>query len=309
MSGTFELWQKPTAKKIFMLAGWRQWADAGAISSGLPQHIIELTGAEKIGQIKPDDFYLFQVPGTHHLLRPTIKLQQGYRQSLTHPTNEFFYTENETTGLVIFLGTEPHLNANQYCAALFDIVEMLNIQRVATVGGVYGAMPYHKDREISCLYSVPALKDELAQYAVKFSDYEGGATIGAYLVDRAEARGLEVIDFYGFVPAYDFTRLSIPLSGIRLENDYKAWYDIARRINHMFDLGLDLTGLQQQGHQLITSIDAKIEELEKNIPQVNVREYIRELSRNFKELSFMPLDDVWKQELGDIFGTMDEQDN
>jgi len=308
MSGTFELWQIPIADKIYMIAGWQQWADAGAISSGLPQYLIELTNAEKIGQIKPDDYYLFQVPGTHHLLRPTIKLRQGYRQSLTHPTNEIFYTGTESTGLVIFLGTEPHLKAHQYCAALLDLAETLNVRRVATVGGVYGAMPYNKDREISCLYSLPALKDELSEYAVKFSDYEGGVTIGAYLVDQAEARGLEVIDFYGFVPAYDFTRLSIPLSGIRLENDYKAWFDILRRINHMFDLGLDLSGLQHQCHQLIGSIDAKIEELEQNVPQINVREYIKELTQEFNELSFMPLDDVWEQELGDIFGPLDDQD-
>lgn len=309
MSNLFELWRTPVAEKIYMIAGWEQWADAGAISSGLPRYLIELTGAEKIGQMKSDDYYLFQVPGTHHLLRPTIKLKQGYRQSLTHPANEVYYTGNETTGLIIFRGTEPHLKANQYCAALLDMLETLNIRRVATVGGVYGAMPYHKDREISCLYSLPALKEELADYAVKFSDYEGGVTIGAYLVDQAEPRGVEVIDFYGFVPAYDFARLSVPLSGIRLENDYKAWYDILRRVNHMFDLGLDLTSLQHQCHQLIASIDAKIEELEKNLPQIKVREYIEKLTQEFDEMSFMPLDDVWEQELGDIFGPIDDQED
>ena len=63
-----------------MIVGWRQWADAGGISSELPQYLIEKTGAQKIGEIKPDGFYLFQIPGTHHFLRPEIKLKEGYRQ-------------------------------------------------------------------------------------------------------------------------------------------------------------------------------------------------------------------------------------
>ena len=114
MDELVELREKPVAEEIFMIAGWHQWADAGAISSGLPQYLIDHTGARKIGDIKPDGFYLFQVPGTHHLLRPEIKLDEGYRQELASRTNEFFYTGNDRRGLLIFLGEEPHLNAEQY---------------------------------------------------------------------------------------------------------------------------------------------------------------------------------------------------
>ena len=64
-----------------MIAGWHQWADAGSISSGLPLYLIEQTQARKIGRIKPDGFYLFQIPGAHHLLRPVVKLNEGYREA------------------------------------------------------------------------------------------------------------------------------------------------------------------------------------------------------------------------------------
>ena len=52
MSTLIDFWEKPTAKEIYMIAGWRQWADAGAISSGLPPYMIEKTGARKIGEMK-----------------------------------------------------------------------------------------------------------------------------------------------------------------------------------------------------------------------------------------------------------------
>ncbi|NJN95577.1 MAG: hypothetical protein HC875_16440 [Anaerolineales bacterium] len=88
----------------------------------------------------------------------------------------------------------------------FDLVETLGVKRVVTVGGVYGAVPYDKERQISTVFSLPRLKTELADYALRFANYEGGVSIGSYLADEAEQRGLEYIVWYAFVPAYDFRR-------------------------------------------------------------------------------------------------------
>lgn len=304
MDDLLELWEKPVAEQNYMIAGWHQWADAGAISSGLPQYLINQTGARKIGEIKPDGFYVFQIPGTHHLFRPEIKLDEGYRKELTSRSNEFFYSGDDTKGLNIFLGEEPHVNVERYAEAFLDAVEELGVSRVVALGGVYGAMPYDKDREVSCVYSLQGMKDELAEYAVKFSNYEGGATIGTILVDRAEPRGVEFLDFYAFVPAYDFAQLSTNLQGMRIENDFKAWYDMMRRFNHMFDLGIDLSELERQSQELLASMDAKIDELESKMPQLKVREYLQRLASDFTEMPFMPLDDVWERELGDLFKDM-----
>jgi proteasome assembly chaperone (PAC2) family protein len=306
MNSQLELSDYAETTENYMIAGWRQWADAGGTSSGLPQYLIDHLNARQIGHINPDGFYLFQFPGTHHLLRPTITLKDGYRQSLSARKNEFYYWANGPKGLIIFLGDEPHMNESAYAAAFFEAAEALHVKRIMAMGGVYGAMPYNRDREISCVVSLPAMKTDLAEYAVKFSDYEGGSTIGTYLVDQAEARGLEMVDFYAFVPAYDFTQLSAILSGIRLENDTKAWYDLLRRVNHMVDLGLDLADLQQQSSELLTAVEAKIDELQAKAPQLKVREYLEELSRNFKEMPFLPLDDVWERELGDFFEHLDD---
>jgi predicted ATP-grasp superfamily ATP-dependent carboligase len=307
MDDLLELWEKPATEEKYMIVGWHQWADAGAISSGFPQYLIEKTGARKIGEIKPDGFYLFQIPGTHHFLRPEIKLEQGYRKELKSPQNELFYAGNDKKGLVVFLGEEPHLYADRYAEAFFDMVEALNVKRVAAVGGVYGPMPYDKDREVSCVYSLRGMKEELAEYAVKFSNYEGGTTIGTYLVDKAEQREIEFFIFYTFVPAYDFSRLSTNLQqGVRIENDFKAWYDLMRRFNHMFKLGIDLSDLEKQSDELIVSMNSKLDELEREMPQLKIKEYLEKLAEEFTEMSFMPLDDVWERELGDLFEDMED---
>lgn len=298
MSELTEVWEHPPAK--FMIAGWQQWADAGSVSSGLPLYLIELAQARKIARFHPAGFYLFQIPGTHHLLRPVIKLNEGHRESVEERHNEFFYAGDDEQGFVIFTGEEPHMNEEQYAQAFFDVVEELGIERVAAVAGVYGAMPYDKDREISCVYSHLSMKEELSRYALRFSNYEGGATIAMYLADQAERRGIEFFRFCAFVPSYDFSRAAIPVQPIAIGEDFKAWYDVMVRLDYMFGLGLDLTDLQQKSEELIAEWDAKIEQVAASMPQLGVEEYMNKVREEFTELPFTPLSDLWKDELRDL---------
>ena len=163
MNELIELWERPPSGK-YMIAGWHQWADAGDVSSGLPRYLIGHTQARKIGRLKPDGFYLFQVPGMHHLLRPVVKLHEGHRESLGERRNEFFYAGDEESGFLIFLGLEPHANIDRYVQAFLDVLQELGVKRVAFLQGVHGPMPYDKDRRIPCTYSHLTMKEELARY-------------------------------------------------------------------------------------------------------------------------------------------------
>ena len=303
------LWETPKAKEIYMIAGWRQWADAGAISSGLPLYLIHRTNARKIGEIKDGGFYLFQLPGAHHFLRPEIQLEDGYRQSLKKPQNEFYYWGDDEKGLVIFLGEEPHMRADRYTEALLSAAKTLGVKRVVAVGGVYGAMPYSRDREVSCVYSLPGMKEELEAYAVRFSNYEGGTTIGTYMVDNAERLDLEFIVFYAIVPAYDFSPVSDLVQAISIEHDFKAWYDLMRRINHMYQMEIDLSELEEQSHELRQSMDAKIAELEDQLPDLAVHAYLADLEEDFDAEPFIPpLSDVWGRALGNLLRDEDTEE-
>jgi predicted ATP-grasp superfamily ATP-dependent carboligase len=172
---------------------------------------------------------------------------------------------------------------------------------VVALGGVYGAMPYDKDRQVSCVYSLRRLKDELARYAVTFFAYEGGVTISTYLAGRAEQRGIELVVFYSFVPAYDFSPLSSTFQGVRIERDFRAWYELVRRLNHMFGLSIGLADLRQQSNELTAEMDARIAQLDRERPQLEVRKQLQKLSRDFTETPFMPLDEMWERELRDLF--------
>ncbi len=304
MNDLFDLWEKPSPATA-MIAGWYQWADAGEVSSGLPQYLIDVTEAEQIGEINPHNYYMFQFPGTHDLLRPVVTLNEGYRIALEDRRNAFYVSKHAGRQFLIFIGDEPHMNVEQYSTAFLDAVESLGVNRVAIVAGVNGPMPYDKDREISCVYSLPDMKEEMEGYAVRLSNYEGGATIGVYLADRAEERGIELVSLYAMVPAYDFSRASSTVQRVSAEEDFKAWYDLMRRLDYMFGLDLDLSDLEERSAELVAAWDARIAQLKGKMPGV-VESYMEEVNEEFSEQTFDPLGQAWEDALGDIFGDAED---
>ncbi len=301
MDDAVELWEVPAADEVYMLAGWRQWADAGSISSELPRYLVKHLAGREIGRIRPEGFYLFQLPGMQDLLRPHIKLADGQCAELTRPDNKIYYWQNEGKGLVILAGDEPHLNIEAYADAFFAAARQLRVRRIAALGGVYAPVPYDKRRNISCTYSLPAMRRELERYAVSFSDYEGGTTIGSYMLEQAERLGLEYLGFYAMVPYYDFAQLSSKLDSVGLDQDYMAWYDVMGRLNHMFGLGADLADLAKRSQLVAEAMSARLSELARQRPQAAIDDFMAEVNKSFTEQVFEPLGDVWERELRDLF--------
>lgn len=303
MAMALELTERPKAKEIYMIAGWRQWADGGAVSSGLPQYLIDNFGARKIGHIKPNGFYLFQTQVSQFLFRPQVKFENGYRTSIRKPTNEVFYWSNadNSKGLVIFLGDEPHINVDDYVDAFFEIAQQLQVKRVVSVGGIYASVPFDKDRHFSCSYSLRHMKDELSEYIVNFSNYEGGVSLGSYMNDRAEQLAIEYFTFYAFVPMYDFSQINQKAQGMSVENDYRAWHELMLRVNHMFGLRLDLSELSRDSSRLTEQLHEHVADLAKQHPTFPVRDYMARITDSFEERPFTKLDDVWEDALRDMF--------
>jgi proteasome assembly chaperone (PAC2) family protein len=303
-----ELFEKPSATELYMVAGWRQWADGGAMSSGYIEYLINTLGARKIGHIKPDGLYLFQTQVSQFLFRPRVKFENGYRTEMEGPRNDVYYWSEGDKGLLLFIGDEPHMNVERYAEAFFEIATELGVKRIVATGGVYASVPYKRDRNFTCTYSLPGMRSEMEDYKVSLSDYEGPVSIGSYLNDRAEKLNLEYLAWYAFVPMYDFSRMlqQQQQQGISIEEDFKAWYDVSRRINHMFGLKLDLADLLEKSNALTEQIDQSVEELAQQMPQFPVKEYLAKLDSEFEERVFgvkpeARLSDVWEDALGDLF--------
>jgi len=234
-------------------------------------------------------------------VRPVVRVVDGYPEALDVPRNELYYTGDDDHGLVIFLGDEPHIDVERYVAALLEAARTLGVRRIVGLGGVYGELPYDKERMVSANYSLPEMKEEMAGLAVDLSNYQGGASIGSVLCRRAGEQGMEYVGLYAFVPTYSFASLSETGNMIRIETDHMAWLAVMRRINHMLRMHFDLDDLTRRAQHLLRSMEAKIAELEDEAPQLGVREYLAHISEAFTEVPFNPLGDVWEEELRRLF--------
>jgi proteasome assembly chaperone (PAC2) family protein len=106
---------------------------------------------------------------------------------------------------------------------------------------------------------------------------------------------------------YDFSNITQIGGTIRIENDYKAWLAVMKRLNFMLKLDFDFTDLEKKSQELMQILDAKIDELDKSAPQLGIRDYIRKLSEDFNEMPFEPLDDIWEDEIRRLMDKFEEE--
>jgi len=243
--------QKPNAR--FLIAGWRrQWSDGGGISSGLPQYLIDQFGASKIGRMGKSIeslCYPFQVAGTHDSYRPACAFDEGLPSVAMHWDNDFY---DAGSGLIIFMGEEPWFEMDLYGQAFFQAVRELGVEQTVTVEGYNGPAPPDMERRVGCVYSRADMKEDLERYGIQFSSYGSGGrqgpTVGMALVNMAHFShpDLKVFRLGAMAPMYPFTTQGNRQVGI--VTDYRAFFDIMRRIKAMFGLDIDLTDLETRGN-------------------------------------------------------------
>ncbi|MFC1983798.1 PAC2 family protein [Chloroflexota bacterium] len=286
--------EKPT----FMIAGFHQWANAGDVSNGIPEYLIDKLHARRVGRIRKGDFYIFQLPGNHFMFRPPVKYVEGYEEDYQEePINDFHYTEIGEKGLVIFIGTEPNQLEDVYVNALLDGAEELGVKRIIVPAGVGGEVPFDKERLVSCSYSLKHMQDELNNYALTFSNYNRNATIGMVINHYSKERGIEAIRMSARTPSYQ-----IPLT---TSDDKRAMFDILRRIRYMFGINLDLSDLEKESKQQISGFENALQRLYMDNPELEpqITTYMEQIGERFQELRFeepTKIPDVFLKELKDL---------
>ncbi len=68
---------------------------------------------------------------------------------------------------MIFLGDEPHMDAERYIRALLGAAKEMNVKQIIHLGGVYGQVPYDKQRHVHGIFSLPHLKDHWINFLWK----------------------------------------------------------------------------------------------------------------------------------------------
>jgi len=284
-----------TEKPTFMIAGFNQWVNAGNVSSGIPEYLIEKLNARRVGYIRKDDFYIFQLSGSQFIFRPPVKYIEGYEVNYQEePINDFYYAETKEKGLIIFIGTEPNQREDVYVNTLLDGATVLGVKRIIIPEGVGMEVPFDKERLIGCMYSLKQMKEELENYAVTLFNSSRNATIGLAINHYSKKRGIESVRMGARVPSYQFS--------LTINSDKRSWYDILRRIRYMFGIDLDLSDLEKESKQQISDFENTLKKVYVGNPELGpqITTYIEQIRERFNELRFEEptrIPDVFLKEL------------
>jgi predicted ATP-grasp superfamily ATP-dependent carboligase len=179
-----------------------------------------------------------------------------------HRRNYFYDAGN---GLIIYLGEEPWFRIDIYGQAFIQAIKELGIQQTVVVEGYNGAAPPDMERNVSCVYSQPSMKEELEKYGLRFSNYgsrsRSGPTIGMALITMVNQQhpDLEIFRLGAMAPMYPFNNTNNQPVGIA--RDHRAYYDIMRRLKVMFELDIDLA-------DLVTMADTECHELQETLEKI-----------------------------------------
>jgi len=283
LSDKLSIREKPNLHNPRLLLGLSGWMDGGEVSIGTVQCLIEKIGAQEFAEIDPKSFYINSFPGSMEitaLFRPHTKITEGLIESLEKPANTFFYSESND--LILFTGKEPNLNWEEFGECIFSLCAEFGVKTIYFIGSVAGLVPHTREPRLFCSVSHPDLKETFQHYGVKFTNYEGPASIITYLTANSHKHDIRMVSFVATIPAY--------VQG----NNPKCIEAVTRRLAGMLELDVELGGL--------TAIS---DEFERKLSDV-VREQ-PELESNIHKLEEDYDSEIFNNEMGDLRDWLEQQ--
>jgi len=252
-----------------MVIGFSGWMDGGDVSTGTIQYLRFKLQVKKFAEINAQKFYLFNFPGAMletSQFRPYTKIQNGLITDFQYPQNEFFY--DEKNNLILFSGKEPNINWDEYANCIFKIAQEFGVKKINFVGSVAGPTPHTRGIRISCSVSGEKQKAELKESGIRFSNYQGPASLTTLLTRLSQEKGIEMINFVAEIPIYIQTR------------NPKGIKAVTEKLIQLLKIDIDLTDLSVKS----THFEKKIDKLVHKQPLLAAQ--IKKLEENYDKEYF-----------------------
>ena len=270
--------KRPSLRKPYFVCGVNGWVNGGDVSIGGVNYLIKQFKAEKFAEMKASRYHVYQVPGAENL-RPVFKMQDGLIVEYRLPKNEFHFAKvpGSEHDLVLFSGSEPSLNWEEYADAIVKMALDFEAPRLYTFGGILDRSPYTREPRISCVCTNAKVKSEMERCNVTFSSREGPGTFNQMLLKSCMDKGIEGANLTVRVSYY-------PEFNVAIDYSAKSIKAVLVRLNHLMRLGTDFAELNEG----IKELEGKLDFVRQQNPQFNA--YVEELEKDYVEMPFEPLD-------------------
>jgi len=282
-SDKLNIYKKPKLRNPRLLLGFSGWMDGGEVSTGTVKCLIDKLGAQNFAEIEPTGFYIYSFPGSMEitaLFRPHTQIKDGIIESYEIPSNTFFCSEKDN--LIIFLGKEPNLNWEDFSECIFSMCMEFGVEMIYFIGSVAGLVPHTREPRLFCSVSESGLRETFQHFGVKFTNYEGPASIVTYLTANCSKRDIKMVSLVAAIPAY--------VQG----NNPKCIEAVTRRIAGMLELEMDFDDLMTMSDEFEKKLDDVVQE------QPELESNIHKLEEDYDN-------EIFNNELGDLKTWLEQQ--
>jgi proteasome assembly chaperone (PAC2) family protein len=282
-SDKLNIYNKPKLCKPRLLLGFSGWMDGGEVSTGTVKCLIDKLDARRFAEINPTGFYIYSFPGSMEitaLFRPRTQIKDGIIESYEIPANTFFCSEKDN--LIIFLGKEPNLNWEEFSECIFSVCAEFGVEMIYFIGSVASLVPHTREPRLFCSVSESGLKETFQHYGVKFTNYEGPASIITYLTANCSKQDIKMVSLVAAIPAY--------VQG----SNPKCIEAVTRRIAGMLELEMDFDDLMTMSDEFEKKLDDVVQE------QPELESNIHKLEEDYDN-------EIFNNEMGDLKNWLEQQ--
>lgn len=270
---------RPALRNPSIICGLNGWVNNGDVAVGGINYFIKQFKAVKFAEMPTSRYHIYQIPGIQST-SPVFKMQDGLIVETHLPRNDFYFARNLVSDhdLILFLGTEPNLNWEEYADSVVSLASDFGATRLYAFGAILDTIPYSREPMMTCTCTSTKVKDEMEQYNVMFSNRVGPATFNQMLLYACKKKNMDGASFTVRVPYYPEFNIAIGYSP-------KSIKAVLVRLNHILHLDLNFDDLDAAVRELQSKLDA----VRQQNPQFN--NYIEELEKDYVEMHYKePLD-------------------
>ncbi len=238
----------PTLHRPNMVVALDGWVDGGETATGTIRYLRRKLRPRKLAEIPPGRFNIYQIPGQLSL-RPYTRVEDGLLKEYRPKRNIFYYWKNPLgeSDVVLFQGTEPNLNWDDYVGAILEVARKFDVSRIYMLGGVLDKIPHTREPNITCVCTTSRLRDELLPFGIEPVDYEGPGGVRTDLVHQCQRLSIEMAILHARVTYY-------PEFNMVIAHNPKAIRSIVKRLKRLLGLNLDLADLDRESRDFEAKI-------------------------------------------------------
>ena len=225
-------YEKVESKLPTMLVAFAGWPDAAEAATRSLRYMVTRLPAKKIAAIDPEEFYDFTV------VRPQTRIGDDGQRVVTWPVNDFYaYTpENESAGLLLYIGTEPNLKWRTFSQIIVSVAEQCGVEMMVALGALMDAVPHTREPRVTGRASSPELTQKVEWLGVGKTNYQGPTGIHSAFMDACVKKGLPHVSIWGHSPHY-----------VNTNPNPKVSFALLQKLRTLVEFDVDLEEMRQAG--------------------------------------------------------------